>query len=1634
MTSPTEPAAPAAAAGVIAALARSGDAVAASTGRDIFVTALLASTGASELPAIAAPLLAAEVAAAFAWLTEKPAGTHKVQLRASKLTLPGAPGELAVLEILNDDMPFLLDSVLAEIQARGHRAHFALHPIFKTRRRPGGQLEAVTAPGDRSWDDGRQESYIAVHIEMPDEAAKDAEGAALVAAVSESLDQVRLAVRDWKPMMAQLERSIRDLEAAAPAVQGGQLSESIAFLQWLSNGNFTFLGSRDLALSGNGQSGELEPVSGSGLGLLRDANVQVLRRGRDLVSMTPEVRRFFFNPNPLIITKANVISRVHRHVHMDYVGVKHYGANGKPVGELRLIGLFTSSVYTQPARQIPLLRHKVDRVVEASGFPPESHAGKALINVLETFPRDELFQIGMGDLKRWTAGILDLEIRPRVRVFRRIDRFDRFVSILVYVPRDRFSTTVRERIGTYLAERFAGVVTAFYPTFTEAPLVRVHFIIARHEGVTPDITEAELELGVAAIVRTWDDQLSEVLRSSAGLVAPNSVATSAARTRLQRYVHAFSAGYAETFPVERALEDIQRIERLGPDRSVAIDFYRNAGDPPSRVHAAIYRYDTPMRLSDRVPVLENLGLSVIDERTYTIRPQLATGPRDVVLHDMALETADGVPFDIGAASMLDVRLEDCFLAAASGEAENDGFNRLVIASGVTWREAAVLRAYAGFLRQLGSAFGLRYVADTVVRHAGITRDLIEFFMLRFDCDQDLATSVREDKSAPVLARIEGALAKVDTLDEDRILRQLLKLIRATVRTNFFQVAANGQHPETIAFKFNGRELDMAPQPRSYREIWVSSPRIDAVHLRFAPIARGGIRWSDRALDFRTEVLGLAKAQQVKNAVIVPAGAKGGFIPKLLPRAGTRDAIAAEGIGAYTVFISAMLDITDNIVDGAVVPPARVVRYDGDDPYLVVAADKGTATFSDTANELAKAHGYWLADAFASGGSAGYDHKKLAITSRGAWECVKRHFREMDRDIQKEPFRVVGVGDMSGDVFGNGMLRSEAIRLIAAFDHRDIFLDPDPNAPASFAERTRLFALPRSSWADYDRTLISRGGGVFSRNAKSVPLSGEVRAMLGLDAESLAPQDLIHAILLAECDLLFFGGIGTYVRASTETEQDVGDRANDGVRVAASELHAKVIGEGANLGMTQRARVEASGRGIRLNTDFIDNSAGVNTSDQEVNIKIALAPVIAAGGLTIERRNELLKEMAGDVAAAVLRNNYQQSLGLSLAARRAPGELAANARLIRSLEARGLLDRRLEALPPEREIAERQRGGKGFVRPELAILSSYAKIALLHDLLASTVPDDPGMQALLIDYFPQALQKAFPAALAEHRLRREIIATTLTNGLVNRLGAATPLQLASESAQPIAQVAYAFMAARGVFDLADLWRRIDGLDGHVKGELQLELYERVRALLVRATAFFLRSGVAARDLQATVVRHRAGLAEIRDAIGAVGPAASRARQAALQSRLIAEAVPADIADDVALLPLLTDAPVMIETALATQQPLLSAAQVFLDVGDRFRLDDIVERAQAIRTADDYDRLAIASATTALLEAQRAIAVSALALGDGGGAAIEPWLEQRLMASDRVIADLAEISGAGELTVSRMTVAASRLSDLARMPPA
>jgi glutamate dehydrogenase len=1547
--------------------------------------------------------LAADTRDVMEFVAEKPAHRHKIRIRPSGLF------DTTQIEILNDDMPFLVDSVMAEIQARHFAVKLVVHPIFKTSRDGEGRLKAILGPADQNWSDGRQESVIVIHVDgLSPEVAND-----VGRSLAEILSEVRVSVTDWPAMVGQVDVAIRTLEAATLQIADDLKAESLAFLRWMRDGHFVFLGLSDMRLIGGAAEGTLDSVDGSGLGLLRDPHVAILSRGGDALAMTAEVRRQLLAPSPLTIAKASLMSRVHRRTFLDYIAIKNYGKGSEPTGELRIVGLFTSQAYTQTASAIPFLRHKIETVLAGSGYPPQSHAGKSLINVLDTFPRDELFQIGVKDLAEWSEGILDLEMRPRVRVFSRLDRFGRFASILLYAPRDRWTTDVRERVGALLAEAYQGRVASYHLNFPDGPLMRAHFLVTR-DGDWPNVDPVDLERLVTSTIRTWDDHLANGMKAFAA-EAPHMAA---------RYANAFPPAYSETIDPVRAIEDMRRIERLASsDQPVAIDFYRGRDDKPNRIHAAMYRFGEAIRLSERVPALENLGFSVIDERSHRLTPTFDKAVREVALHDMLLESADGAPLELGTH---DQRLEEAYVAVYRQAAENDLFNRLVLAAGADWREAALLRAYASYLRQLGVPFGLSYLAETIVRHAGVARDLIELFHVRFDPDRKLNPSDKSTEAA-VRLRITGALAQVPSLDEDRILRLMVNLVDTTVRTNFYQRDASNHPPEVIALKFDSKAVEASPQPRPFREIWVYSPRVEGVHLRFAPIARGGIRWSDRAQDFRTEVLGLVRAQLVKNAVIVPSGAKGGFLPKQMPRAGSRDEIMKEGIAAYRLFISALLDITDNLVDGKIVPPKRVVRRDGDDPYLVVAADKGTATFSDFANEISACHGHWLGDAFASGGSAGYDHKKMAITARGAWECVKRHFREMDWDIQRKAFRVIGVGDMSGDVFGNGMLLSPVTRLVAAFDHRDIFIDPEPNEAVSFTERERLFEMPRSSWQDYDKAKISRGGGVFSRSLKSIPLTDEMRTLFKLEGETCNPAELIRGILKCDVDLVWFGGIGTYVRASAETDEQVGDRATDALRVTAAELGAKVVGEGANLGLTQKARIELAQRGVRLNTDSIDNSAGVNSSDIEVNIKIALGGVTRSGKLKPDDRKAFLASMTDDVASGCLLNNYQQSLALSLAEARSSGDTGDLAQLMRALEAHKLLNRRIESLPSDAELSARLTAGKPLTRPELAVLLSYAKIALTEDLLASRVPDSAAAASLLTAYFPKRLTQEYGAEVNAHRLKREIVATALTNAVINRSGLATPVRLAEESGRSTADVATAYLIVERGFDLPSMWHRIQALDNRTAGRLQLDLELAVQRLLVGQMAQMLRDGEGLSEIDDTVGLLSRGVAAVRSGLTG-GSLSSQWQQ--LTSQLTAQGVPADLASDLAALPLFAEAPLISRLSGETRADLGNAARVYFGIGEFFRLGDLKLKAAALPVTDPFDRQAIAVAVNQLTAAQAAFVKSALEASDFTlSQQPQAWLsthKDRLAGAKTM---LERIATEPAVTVSRLTVAAAQLRDLA-----
>ncbi len=1579
-----------------------------------FAARLFAGASAEDLAVYTAQEIANFAAEAYGFLAQRRPGIPKIRIYDPEGdAAKGQSASVSVIEIVNDDMPFLVDSVLAELTTRHLHVRLVVHPVFAVARDTAGHIEQVSAE-EPATETVRRESFIHIHVDrIADVAIRNT----VIAGLEQALSDISVAVQDWRPMLARVADVIAGMKASPPPVPEAERKEAIDFLDWLVADNFTFLGVRDYRVAGPDHVPVVIPDSG--LGVLRRSDAQELRGRSGQEAILRGLHAFYHEPSALMITKASMRSRVHRRVFMDMVIVKHFDANGNVAGEVRIVGLFTSTAYTRSARSIPYLRRKVDALLKRAEFSPSGHSGKALVNALETYPRDDMFRIDDDLLFQFAMLILQLDERPRIRVLARRDRFDRFMSVLVYLPRTRSSNDVVEAVGDMLSARYKGHVSGLNLFFPEGPMMRAHFIIGRSAEPIEDPSRDELEEGVSEIVRTWVDALSEQLERTQ---SPDQ-----ARKLFERYRKAFSASFRDRYSPEIALENIRTIEGLSEQRPLSVDFHARRNHEGHCIGLKVWSYGGAIPLSSRVPMLENMGFKVVAERTYEIRPATAAGAH-VWMHDMSLESADGAPIDIDA---LQAALEACFLMVMRGVAENDGYNALVLKAGLQWRDIVLIRAISRFLRQVRMPFSQDYMWSTLRAHPRIAAQVVSLFHARFDpraeSGQD-AVKARAAKEAEIVAAIETELEKVPSLDEDRILRHFVNAVQSAIRTNFYQIGEDGHPKAQIAIKYESGKLTTLPAPRPLYEIFVYSPRVEGVHLRFGKVARGGIRWSDRPQDFRTEVLGLVKAQQVKNAVIVPVGAKGGFVPKHLPIGGGREAIAAEGIAAYKLFIGSLLDITDNLSpEGAVVPPDNVVRHDSDDPYLVVAADKGTATFSDTANDISISRNFWLGDAFASGGSAGYDHKKMGITARGAWEAVKRHFREMDIDIGVTPFTVTGVGDMSGDVFGNGMLREKTIKLVAAFDHRDIFIDPDPDPAKSFVERKRLFELPRSSWQDYDKSLISKGGGVFSRALKEIPLSPEMQTLLNLNAGKATPAQVMSAILKADVDLLFFGGIGTYVRAAAETDEQVGDRANDAIRIIGSDLSCKVIGEGANLGMTQRGRIEAAQNGVRLNTDAIDNSAGVNTSDVEVNIKIALGGPVRTGALSLPDRNALLFGMTDEVAALVLRNNYLQTLAISLAERNGLEDLASRQRLIQTLEGRGLLDRAVEFLPDDIEIAERRRRGQALTRPELAVLLAYAKLTLSADLIETSVPDDPYLGRELTRYFPDELVRRYPEALERHRLRREIIATQLTNSVINRGGPSLVARMTDETGAAADRIVRAFAAVRDSYGMTELNGEIDALDNKIAGALQLDLYAAVKRLLIDRMVWFIRNVDLDQGLMSIVEHYRDGIDQVSRALDAALTDEAAVARKGRADELIKSGVPEKLAMRIASLPALNVAPDIVLVADRTKRSVSDVARTFLAVVRYFRLERIANAAREIAAADYFDRLALDRARDSLARAARHLTAEVLN-GGVGTEAMEAWVKPRAAEVERIRSSMHEIADTG-LTLSKLAVASSLLGDLA-----
>ncbi len=1512
-----------------------------------------------------------------------------------------------VIEIVNDDMPFLLDSVSAAIARRGLGVHLVAHPVLRVRRTPEGCWAGLAQNAEAG---GKAESFIHMMIDEQQDAAKLKSIRDHLANV---LADVRAAVSDWREMLARADAAIAEVRQARLPIAAEEIDESVAFLEWMRDNHFTLLGYAELTITGQGDNISAVQVPESGLGVLRNPDAKLFRsRSNGLVASAPEILESMKRPGPLIITKADVRSSVHRDTYMDYIGVKRYDAEGMVIGERRFVGLFTSGAYSRAPADIPLLRRKVALTIARADFARDSHDGKALQNILDTYPRDELFQTPRDLLFHNAIAILRLQERPRTRLIMRADPFERYVSCLVYIPRERFDAELQQRIGAILAENFNGSVTTITPEYGDSPLARVHFIIKTMPGAIPGFQVEKIEAQIDQAARTWRDELRVALLAHAG--------GGRGLQLWERYANAFPPDYKAHFQPELAALDIERMETLLIADGIHVCFYRTIEDNEACVRFKLFRKAEPALLSDCMPMLERMGFRVTGEHPYEIG---VAGETHIWLQDFEMREANGNPVDLAAVSG---NLEDLFTSIWRGAAENDGFNRLVMAGGLVWREAALMRAYGKYLRQAGIPYSNDYLERALCAHPVIVRQMIDLFHARFDVDH---VSKKEIKAVTLRQSIMEALDGVESLDEDRILRRFLNLIECTLRTNFYQLATDGAHKDYISFKLDSALVDELPLPRPMVEIFVYSPRVEGVHLRFGKVARGGLRWSDRREDFRTEVLGLVKAQQVKNAVIIPVGSKGGFFPKHLPAGGTREAVQEEGVAAYRMFISGLLDLTDNIVDNKVLPPPRMMRYDSDDPYLVVAADKGTATFSDIANGVAQSYGFWLDDAFASGGSVGYDHKKMAITARGAWEAVKRHFRERGVDIQTTPFSVIGCGDMSGDVFGNGMLRSRQTRLLAAFDHRDIFIDPDPDPEVSFRERARLFDLPRSSWADYDAKLISPGGGVFSRARKSIPLTPQMQQMTGLTQDAVTPAELIRALLAAETDLLWFGGIGTYIKSSRETNLDVGDKANDAVRIDGCMAKAKVIGEGANLGCTQLGRIEYALTGGAINTDAVDNSAGVDCSDHEVNIKIALGPEVRAGDLPRKQRDQLLASMTDEVAELVLRDNYQQTLAISLEASLAHELLDAHAGFMRDQERTGQLNRKVEFLPGDAAISERAAAGLGLTRPEISVLMAYAKNGMRQELLISDVPDSEYLQEDLLSYFPKPLCEKYRQALLGHQLRREIMASMLANSIVNRAGITFVSAIAEETGFSTAEVVRAFVVARAAFDLRAFWQSLEALDNKVPAEVQTRIQLDGRDLIRRATIWFLRNVPQPMDIGAIIAAYQPGIAQLRSEIhlhlSTFEAEAHAARLLALQ----ADGVPEDIARTAAGLQPMGAAADMVMVAISTGLSIGDVAAAFFHIGAELNLDWLCGAAEKNMAEGHWERLAINAMIDDFYGQQRVMTAQALGTGKGAGAkqAVAHWCEAHGPAVRRTVRLIDEMR-AGAISVAKLAFVNRQMRDL------
>lgn len=1506
-----------------------------------------------------------------------------------------------IVEMVNDDMPFLVDSVSAAINRQGLAIHITVHPVLRVERDARGRIKNVLDAADN----GVNESFIRFNV---DKETDRQVLRILEHEIYKVLGDVRAAVTDWAKMHGKMAEAITSIGSGPVDDDSILTRETEDLLKWLADDHFTFLGFREYRLQKRQDKLYLAPVRGTGLGILGSED-----RGGRIIELSKEMHRYTRSKNWLIITKANSRATVHRHSYLDYVGIKKFDDSGNAVGELRFLGLFTSAAYSENPRNIPLLRLKIQRVLERSHLGTSGHRGKALLHILDSFPRDELFQSSVQDLVRTTNGILNLQERQRVRFFVRRDTFRRFYSCIVYIPREKYTTAIRRRVEAILMEAFGGTSVDSSVQITDSPLARVHLIVRTAPRERPRISIRDIERDIADAVVSWRDKLRTQLTEKFGQEAGLSL--------FRKYGESFPAAYEEDIAPDIACLDVKHIDQMideGESRSFLL--YRPAESDQRHLRFKTFQRGHNLYLTTALPVLEDMGTNVHGERPYHLSIR---GVGDFWIQDFFLHYEDAADLDIGSAAG---RFQDCFGNVLAGNAENDGFNRLVLGAGLDWRQTALIRCYAKYLTQLAIPFSQKYMEDVLAAHPELARDLVAKFELRFE--PSIGTKRRE-KELPLLKKsIKRGVAGARNLDEDRILSAFAGAVAATLRTNYYQSDDAGNQKSYISVKLDSARLPEVPLPRPKFEIFVYSPRVEGVHLRGGDIARGGIRWSDRREDFRTEVLGLMKAQIVKNTVIVPTGAKGGFVPKHLP-VGDREPVVAEAIECYKTFISGLLDLTDNIIKGKIVPPRQVVRRDADDPYLVVAADKGTATFSDIANGLSVKYGFWLDDAFASGGSAGYDHKKMGITARGAWEAVRRHFREQGRNTQTDPFTVAGIGDMSGDVFGNGMLLSKKIKLVAAFNHEFIFIDPDPDTAGSYRERKRLFNLPRSRWLDYDETMISKGGGIYSRQAKIIKLSAEARKLLDTVETAVQPLELIRLVLKMKVDLLWNGGIGTYVKASTESHADVGDKSNDNVRVNANQLRCKVVGEGGNLGLTQRARIEYSLNGGRVNTDFIDNSAGVDTSDREVNIKILLSDAAQSKKLSRAKRNTLLTEMTEEVAKLVLRSNYLQTQAISMMEAKSIERLDETARLITNLEKTGLLDRHLEFLPDEVEIDERRQRHQGFTRPEFAVVLSYAKIDLYNGLIESNQSLEDFLTTDPQRYFPAVLRRRYPDLIARHRLSPQILATLIANNIVNRMGPAFVKRVEQDTSVGCVTIARAYVVAREICRVGEMLQTIESLDNKIPAAVQETMMFEVSRILRHACYWLIEKYGDSLEIERTVALYKPGMSAIFARALSVFTGSTKESRKKAADEYVRLGVPKKLANRMSAIYLTRSMLDITDLANNYKTNVIETGKLYSELSDRLDIPWIYRNIEELKVEGRWQAMARSNLREEIYRERRELTSIVLRKrGTTTPNAVGKWLEKNATAVQHFKNTLEEMKKRHEIDFSTLSVAQQELRRL------